>query len=201
MRPIMRAITAALLLALPAVVAAAADPSPPSEPRTVIERVFFDRGQATVKPEFDASLMRLAGDIRAEGHPRVEVRGHTDSAEAPGEERRLAKRRIEAVVERLRTLGVALRHVTQAPEGATDPWGDNRSAKGRALNRRVDVVRYLSTPAVPPAAPAGSPRPVMEIPVTDYRFDPVVEGGPVEHGFTVRNTGDAELRINNVRTG
>jgi hypothetical protein len=52
------------------------------------------------------------------------------------------------------------------------------------------------------AAPSQTPAvPRVEIEKVRHVFDPVVEGAQVTHAFTVRNTGDAPLVIENVRTG
>lgn len=49
------------------------------------------------------------------------------------------------------------------------------------------------------AAPAEAPRAVM--PSLKYEFDPVVDGSQVTHGFKIRNEGNAELAIHQVKTG
>lgn len=176
----------------------AADPPAPAEPGAVVEWIFFDSGQAAIKPDFDAPLKSLAGKIQAGAETRVEVRGYTDSLEAEGDGRALAARRIEAVLERLRTLGVDVASVTRRVKAQADPWGDNASAQGRALNRRVDVAHSRVAAERTVAAP---PQPVMEIPEKVYQFAPAVEGAVVAYAFTVRNRGSADLKITKVRTG
>jgi len=53
------------------------------------------------------------------------------------------------------------------------------------------------------AAPTESPGkgPVISLPDGRFQFEPVVEGTQVTHKFIVRNTGDAPLNIERVRTG
>ncbi len=48
-------------------------------------------------------------------------------------------------------------------------------------------------------AAAAAPR--IEIPQARRTFAPVVEGETVDHEFVLRNLGDAELEIYQVRTG
>jgi len=197
MRRIIPMVILAAMLLLAATAGADGERTP-SEPGAVIDWIFFNPGETAIKPEFDDLLEELAGKIDAAAEGRVEVRGYTDTAEVGGDGHPLAGRRIDAVIERLRALGVGQRALERSPRGTADPWGDNGNEEGRALNRRVDLVRYLPAP---PGETGQAPRPVLEIPVTDYRFPPAVEGARVVHDFTVRNTGRADLRIERVRTG
>jgi hypothetical protein len=48
-------------------------------------------------------------------------------------------------------------------------------------------------------AAAAAPR--IEIPQARHTFAPVAEGETVDHEFVLRNLGDAELEIYQVRTG
>jgi len=43
--------------------------------------------------------------------------------------------------------------------------------------------------------------PTISIPESTYNFGEIPEGGEVSHNFTIRNTGDAPLDINEVRPG
>lgn len=187
--------TVALLL-LTTVVAAERSATP-SEPGAVVEWIFFDSDQATIKSEFDALLSELAGRLGPGKSRRVELRGHIDAFEAKRQGQTLAQRRIEAVLARLRDLGVDVQRIERSPRGTADPWGGNDNEEGRALNRRVDVVRYLP---VPEGQAGAAPEPVIEFPEARYRFPSAVEGDMVVHAFTVRNTGRADLRITKVRT-
>ena len=43
--------------------------------------------------------------------------------------------------------------------------------------------------------------PSISLPVTQWEFEPVVDGSAVVHDFVVQNKGDAPLNISKVRTG
>jgi hypothetical protein len=43
--------------------------------------------------------------------------------------------------------------------------------------------------------------PSIFLPVSQWEFEPVVDGAAVVHDFTVQNKGDAPLNISRVRTG
>lgn len=84
----------------------------------------------------------------------VRVVGHTDSSGTERHNIGLGNRRTEAVRDELRVLlrDVLNRVLIEAEEspGKSQPIGDNRTAKGQAANRRVDV--YVAPP-IPPAPP------------------------------------------------
>ena len=43
--------------------------------------------------------------------------------------------------------------------------------------------------------------PVAELPSVVFEFAPVIDGTEILHDFTIRNTGNAELRIKQIKTG
>ena len=47
----------------------------------------------------------------------------------------------------------------------------------------------------------GQPTPIAEMPSVYLEFAPVVDGTEIIHEFVIRNTGNAELRIQQVQTG
>ncbi|SRR5579875_298011 len=57
----------------------------------------------------------------------------------------------------------------------------------------------LAQTAASPAATAG-PQPHIAAPAPSYDFGTVLEGTPVKHEFTIRNTGQADLIIGHVQT-
>jgi OOP family OmpA-OmpF porin len=101
----------------------------------------FDTGKATFRPEAIPVLEQMLDQITVSGLA-VQIAGHTDSAGDPASNLALSKRRAEAISawlqanapssfpgERLRTRAY----------GDQQPIADNRSAEGRAKNRRVEV--------------------------------------------------------------
>ena len=57
------------------------------------------------------------------------------------------------------------------------------------------------SPIKSPAASSGQDAPVMEIPEMTHDFGEVMEGDEVVYEFKVRNTGKANLQIDQVRPG
>jgi OOP family OmpA-OmpF porin len=95
----------------------------------------------TSRPVLDGVAMGL------KQHPRlkVEVQGYTDSTGSVAYNMRLSRRRAEAVREFLIGDGVDPAQLRARGYGPRDPVASNRTAEGRALNRRV-VLEVLSNP-------------------------------------------------------
>lgn len=126
---------------------AATDGCPTGDPlarwdgRTIELRgaVNFDTARATLKKESLPALDEVARLLRA--HPeirRVRVDGHTDSIGAARMNLDLSRRRAAAVVEYLVSQGIERRRIESAGFGEEQPIADNRTALGRAKNRRVE---------------------------------------------------------------
>ena len=44
-------------------------------------------------------------------------------------------------------------------------------------------------------------QPMIESPELKYEFEPVVDGAHIDHDFIIRNTGNGDLAISQVKTG
>ncbi|HUI92948.1 MAG TPA: OmpA family protein [Chitinivibrionales bacterium] len=71
----------------------------------------------------------------------IEVRGYTDSMGKYASLMQLSQMRAEAVRQYLLSQGIGPGRVRAVGYGAGSPIADNRSAAGRALNRRIEIVR------------------------------------------------------------
>src|SRR5262249_51742853 len=83
-----------------------------------------------------SQVARVAALLKAQPGLRVEVDGHTDSANTEA----LAFRRAEAVRSVLIGYGLPANYVTARGLGNTRPLVSNATAAGRAENRRVEIV-------------------------------------------------------------
>ena len=81
-------------------------------------------------------MARVAAILKAQPGLRVEVDGHTDSANTEA----LASRRAEAVRDVLIGYGLPAGAVTARGLGNTRPLVSNAAATGRVENRRVEIV-------------------------------------------------------------
>ncbi|MBH0237552.1 OmpA family protein [Methylobrevis albus] len=102
--------------------------------------VYFATASARLDPE-SGPLLRQVLDVVGKC-PRlgVEVAGHTDSDGPADENQRLSERRAAAVADFLATAGVPSGQVSVAGYGETRPIAGNDSARGKALNRRIEFV-------------------------------------------------------------
>jgi chemotaxis protein MotB len=108
------------------------------------DEVFFDSGQARLKPRALAILDDIGFVLRSERKHPIVVEGHTDSQPISGgiypSNWELSGARSAAVVRRFVGSGVLSRRISLAGYAAQQPVATNATAEGRSRNRRVDVV-------------------------------------------------------------
>ncbi len=126
------------------VVATAADLSNgiTSSGHTVVNGILFDTAKADVKPESDPALKEVAKMLKGKPSLKVYVVGHTDNVGGLAANMDLSKRRAAAVVLSLTTkYGVSAGQLQPYGDGPYAPVASNDSEGGRALNRRVELVK------------------------------------------------------------
>ena len=104
-------------------------------------RIEFASGRTTILPSAAAALREVLQFLRAHEEIEVEIRGHTDSIGSASVNTQLSQRRAEAVREWLILNGIAPHRITAKGYGSAFPVADNRTAEGRAKNRRIEFVR------------------------------------------------------------
>jgi outer membrane protein OmpA-like peptidoglycan-associated protein len=97
----------------------------------------------------EAGLEDLAGALRAAPAVRVRIEGFVDSSGRPEDDLKLSLRMAETAGERLVELGVARERLSWTGRGADAPLFPNFTARGRAGNRRVEVVPLQETASHP----------------------------------------------------
>jgi chemotaxis protein MotB len=108
------------------------------------DNVFFDSGQAVLKPPATNLLDKL-GDVLSveETHPVV-VEGHTDAQPIATSQYpsnwELSGARASAVIRTFVGDGVKRGRISGALYGAEQPTASNATPEGRSRNRRVDVI-------------------------------------------------------------
>ena len=121
--------------------AAAVEKSIAETGKFVTNNILFDTGKATIKPESDAELDRIAEYMRANPSVRFEVQGHTDSQGSDAVNDPLSQQRAEAVVKALEAKGVDGFNLRAVGKGSHEPVADNSTDAGRAQNRRVEFIK------------------------------------------------------------
>ncbi len=107
----------------------------------VLEGVTFETAKATLLPESQVTLDRVAASLAAHPDLKVEVAGHTDSRGRRAANIRLSQARAQAVADYLVGRGIAASRLSAKGYGPDRPVGDNATEEGRARNRRVELLR------------------------------------------------------------
>jgi len=137
---------APVVVAPPAPVAAPAPvavvppaPAPTSEKVTFAADALFDFDKSVLKPEGKSKLTELVGKLKDVNLEAIVATGHTDSIGKAEYNQKLSVRRAESVKAFLVSNGVAADRVYVSGKGETQPVADNKTAEGRAKNRRVEI--------------------------------------------------------------
>jgi outer membrane protein OmpA-like peptidoglycan-associated protein len=121
-------------------------PPPPAfipEPKKelVLERVFFETDKATLKPESTETLDKVAASLKDFPDVKIQVAGHTDNTGSAKHNMKLSEARAATVMNYLISKGVDPAMLSAKGYGKTEPIADNKTAEGRAQNRRVGLRR------------------------------------------------------------
>lgn len=101
--------------------------------------ILFDTGEATLKPKAQERIRELAEIIKKYPEDRITVVGHTDSVGGPQFNQTLSEQRAQAVRVEMLEHGVPEGSIRIVGMGEAQPVADNDAAKGRAMNRRVEL--------------------------------------------------------------
>jgi len=106
---------------------------------TYAAEAFFDFDKAVLKPEGKAKLDDLVGKVKGISLEVIIAVGHTDSIGKEGYNQKLSVKRSEAVKAYLVSKGIEKNRVYTEGKGEKQPVADNKTAEGRAKNRRVEI--------------------------------------------------------------
>ncbi len=102
--------------------------------------ILFDTNKATLKPNAQIAMGKLAGIVSVFPNINLRVEGHTDSTGTDAINDRLSRDRAQSVVSFLQSQGVAGSRMTSEGYGSKMPIADNATVEGRAKNRRVEII-------------------------------------------------------------
>ncbi len=106
--------------------------------------VLFDEGKTDIKPDGKTAITEVATALKGVGGRRFQVSGHTDTFPIHNKtfpsNWELSTARAVAVVKLLVEKGVKSDALSAAGYAEFDPFQSNASDKGRAKNRRIEIV-------------------------------------------------------------
>ncbi|MCA9690505.1 MAG: OmpA family protein, partial [Myxococcales bacterium] len=102
-----------------------------------IKGIYFDFNKATIKPTSKPVLDRAVGVLSEFDSIRIEISGHTDNIGSADYNKNLSQQRADAVKKYLTDSGIAESRITTRGAGMDEPVATNKTAQGRAKNRRI----------------------------------------------------------------
>jgi len=99
----------------------------------------FETGKATLQPESFAVLDELVAYMNRKDDEKIEIQGHTDNVGSAKSNMVLSDARANTVRDYLITKGIDPTRVTAKGYGSTVPVASNKTAEGKAQNRRTEV--------------------------------------------------------------
>ncbi|MDE1186882.1 MAG: OmpA family protein [Pantoea sp.] len=113
----------------------------PKEEIITIRDVHFEFNKATLTPADKHQLDAVATKLKTEApNVQLHVSGHTDSVGSDAYNKKLSDKRAHSVTDYLVSAGIARSaFVSVEGDGESRPVADNKTAEGRALNRRVEI--------------------------------------------------------------
>lgn len=112
-----------------------------NEGRAVIYGIYFDFDKATIKSESDEQLGEIVSFLQSTDGATFYIVGHTDNQGKLDYNTKLSQARAAAVVKALARLGADAGKLSAKGVGPLAPASTNDTEEGRALNRRVEIVR------------------------------------------------------------
>lgn len=113
--------------------------APISEKVNLAGDALFDSGKSDLKPAGKAKLDKLTSKLKNVKMEAILATGHTDSAGSAALNEKLSVQRAEAVKTYLASKGVDASRIHTSGKGERQPIASNKTAAGRAQNRRVEI--------------------------------------------------------------
>lgn len=102
-------------------------------------KVLFDFDKADLKPAGKQELDTVVRALKENPSLRTHIVGHTDNKGSDAYNMRLSQRRADAGAAYLVSQGIQRQSITTAARGLREPVATNKTAEGRAQNRRVEI--------------------------------------------------------------
>ncbi|WP_434456088.1 DUF4398 and OmpA-like domain-containing protein [Stutzerimonas urumqiensis] len=102
--------------------------------------VLFQAGSAQLSPSANRTLLRLVRFLNLNPRRTIRIEGYSDNRGQAAQNLELSRLRAQAVADFLADLGIDPARMIVQGYGEQYPLTENASARGRAQNRRVEIV-------------------------------------------------------------
>ena len=104
--------------------------------------ITFDTNKSNIKPNFYATLNKVAQTLTEDNKSGILVTGYTDSTGNDSINIPLSQARAQSVANYLAGQGLARTRINAQGQGSANPIASNATAEGREQNRRVEISIY-----------------------------------------------------------
>lgn len=101
----------------------------------------FETGKSAIQAESGVIIDQIAEMLSQNPDLKVSIEGHTDNVGTATSNQTLSVNRANAVVSALVAKGIDKTRLSAKGWGQTKPIADNATEEGKALNRRVEIVK------------------------------------------------------------
>ncbi|MGC8719423.1 MAG: OmpA family protein [Thermodesulforhabdaceae bacterium] len=115
------------------------DEVPDKEEAIVLRGIHFDFDKYNIKPEWIPVLDEAVEILKKHPEIKVVIEGHTDSIGTVAYNQKLSERRAKSVYDYFVKKGIDPNRMKMVGYGKLRPKADNKTAEGRAINRRVEL--------------------------------------------------------------
>ena len=105
----------------------------------ILMDLLFDYDKSDIKPASFTELDHVVGILNKNSNLTIAIKGHTDSRGSAKYNQALSLRRANAVKAYLESKGISAQRLTAEGLGSAKPVASNKTDKGRAMNRRVEL--------------------------------------------------------------
>lgn len=106
--------------------------------KIALRNIFFDIGKSLLRSESNAEMDRLVVLMKDVPSLEIEISGHTDNTGSASLNNKLSQSRAQAVVDYLKSKGIASNRMTAMGYGSSKPIATNGTSDGRQQNRRTE---------------------------------------------------------------
>ena len=108
------------------------------------KNVFFATGSSKLLAKSFKSLNEVVKILNEDPNLKLDIEGHTDNTGKPDKNQILSEQRAKSVLDYLTSKGIDPSRLISAGYGQDRPVADNKTAAGRAKNRRVDLTLHYN---------------------------------------------------------